>query len=75
MNLQVMAATLVVLAVVLFLLAARSRKKTGIPAGEVFYQDLPGQHSSASHCARTLSEYPESRTAWYEPWMAPCPSN
>ena len=43
MNLQVMAATLVVLALVLFLLAARSRKKTGIPAGEVFYQDLPGQ--------------------------------
>ena len=36
-------ATLVVLAFVLFLLAARSRKKTGIPAGEVFYQDLPGQ--------------------------------
>ena len=43
MNLQVMAATLVVLAIVLFLLAARSRMKTGIPAGEVFYQDLPGQ--------------------------------
>jgi len=43
MNLQVMAATLVVLALVLFVLAARSRRKTGIPAGEVFYQDLPGQ--------------------------------
>jgi CRISPR-associated exonuclease Cas4 len=43
MNIQVMAATLVVLALVLFLLAARSRRKTGIPAGEVFYQDLPGQ--------------------------------
>jgi CRISPR-associated exonuclease Cas4 len=43
MNLQVMAATLVVLALVLFVLAAQSRKKTGIPAGEVFYQDLPGQ--------------------------------
>jgi hypothetical protein len=43
MNLQVMAATLVVLALVLFLRAARSRKKIGIPAGEVFYQDLPGQ--------------------------------
>jgi CRISPR-associated exonuclease Cas4 len=43
MNLQVMAATLVVLAFILFLLAARSRKMTGIPAGEVFYQDLPGQ--------------------------------
>lgn len=43
MNIQVMAATLVVLALVLFVLAARSRKKTGIPAGEVFYQDLPGQ--------------------------------
>lgn len=43
MNIQVMAATLVVLAIVLFLLAARSRKKTGIPPGEVFYQDLPGQ--------------------------------
>ena len=38
-----LAATLVVLALVLFLLAARSRKKIGIPAGEVFYQDLPGQ--------------------------------
>ena len=43
MNIQVMAATLVVLAIVLFLLAARSRRKTGIPAGGVFYQDLPGQ--------------------------------
>ena len=43
MNIQVMAATLVVLALVLFLLAARSRRKTGIPAGEVFSQDLPGQ--------------------------------
>jgi CRISPR-associated exonuclease Cas4 len=43
MNIQVMAATLVVLALVLFLLAARSRKKTGILTGEVFYQDLPGQ--------------------------------
>jgi CRISPR-associated exonuclease Cas4 len=43
MNIQVLAATLVVLALVLFLLAVRSRKKTGILAGEVFYQDLPGQ--------------------------------
>jgi len=43
MNIQVLAVTLVVLALVLFLLAVRSRKKTGIPAGEVFYQDLPGQ--------------------------------
>ena len=37
MNIQVMAATLVVLALVL-LLAARSRKRAGIPAGAVFYQ-------------------------------------
>lgn len=43
MNIQVMAATLVALALVLFALATRSRRKTGIPAGEVFYQDLPGQ--------------------------------
>jgi CRISPR-associated exonuclease Cas4 len=43
MNLQVMAATLLVLALLLFLLAARSREKTGIPAGELFYQDLTGQ--------------------------------
>ncbi len=43
MNILVMAATLAVLALVLFVLAARSRRKTGIPAGEVFYQDLPGQ--------------------------------
>jgi len=43
MNIQMMAATLVVLALVLFLLATRSRKRIGIPAGAVFYQDLPGQ--------------------------------
>ncbi len=43
MNLQVMAVTLIVLALVLYLLAARSRKQTGIPAGELFYQDLAGQ--------------------------------
>jgi CRISPR-associated exonuclease Cas4 len=43
MNVQVMAATLIVLALVLFLLGARSRRKTGIPSGEVFYQDLAGQ--------------------------------
>ena len=45
MNIGVMAATLAVLALVLFVLAARSRKKTGIPAGEVFYQELPGRPS------------------------------
>jgi CRISPR-associated exonuclease Cas4 len=43
MSVQVMAATLLILALCLFLLAARSRKKTGIPAGELFYQDLAGQ--------------------------------
>jgi len=43
MNLQVMAATLLVLSLLLFLLAAESRRRTGIPAGELFYQDLPGQ--------------------------------
>jgi CRISPR-associated exonuclease Cas4 len=43
MNLQVMAVTLIVLALVLYLVAARSRKQTGIPAGELFYQDLAGQ--------------------------------
>jgi CRISPR-associated exonuclease Cas4 len=43
MNVQLMAATLIVLALMLFLLSARSRRKTGIPSGEVFYQDLAGQ--------------------------------
>lgn len=43
MNVQLMAATLIILALVLFLLSARSRRKTGIPSGEVFYQDLAGQ--------------------------------
>jgi CRISPR-associated exonuclease Cas4 len=38
-----LASTLVVLAVFLFFLAWRARSKTGIPAGEVFYQDLMGQ--------------------------------
>jgi CRISPR-associated exonuclease Cas4 len=43
MTLSVMAATLAILAVVLFLFAARSRKRIGIPAGALVYQDLPGQ--------------------------------
>lgn len=43
MSLSVMAATLVVLALVLFLLATWSRRKIGIPAGALFYLDLPGQ--------------------------------
>jgi CRISPR/Cas system-associated exonuclease Cas4 (RecB family) len=43
MSLQFMAATLIVLAFVLFLLASRERNKIGIPAGELFYQDLAGQ--------------------------------
>lgn len=43
MSVSVTAATLAVLALVLFLLAARSRKRIGIPAGALFYQDLPGQ--------------------------------
>jgi CRISPR-associated exonuclease Cas4 len=43
MNLQGIAVALIVLALVLYLLAARSRKHTGIPAGELFYQDLAGQ--------------------------------
>ena len=38
-----MAATAFVLAVVLFWLDVRSRRKTGIPSGELFYQDLTGQ--------------------------------
>jgi CRISPR-associated exonuclease Cas4 len=43
MTLSVMAAILAILAVVLFLLAAKSRKRIGIPAGALVYQDLPGQ--------------------------------
>jgi CRISPR-associated exonuclease Cas4 len=43
MTLSVMAATLAILAVALFLLAAQSRRRIGIPAGALVYQDLPGQ--------------------------------
>jgi CRISPR-associated exonuclease Cas4 len=43
MSISAMAATLVILAVILFLLAALSRKRIGIPAGTLVYQDLPGQ--------------------------------
>jgi hypothetical protein len=43
MTVLLMAATAMVLALLSFWLSARSRKKTGIPAGEVFYQDLVGQ--------------------------------
>jgi CRISPR/Cas system-associated exonuclease Cas4 (RecB family) len=38
-----LASTLVFLGVLLFFLAHRARSKTGIPAGEIFYQDLIGQ--------------------------------
>lgn len=36
-----------VLAVVLFALSRRARSKTGILFGEIFYQDLDGQHFQA----------------------------
>jgi hypothetical protein len=38
-----LASTLAILGVLLFLLAWRARSKTGIPSGEIFYQDLMGQ--------------------------------
>jgi len=41
------AVTAMVLALVFFWLSARSRKRTGIPDGEVFYQDLVGQPFAA----------------------------
>jgi len=47
MTVLLMAATAMVLALVFFWLSARSRKRTGIPAGEVFYQDLVGQPLAA----------------------------
>ena len=43
MTVLLMAATAMVLALLFFWLSARSRKRTGIPAGEAFYQDLVGQ--------------------------------
>jgi CRISPR-associated exonuclease Cas4 len=43
MTVLLVAASAMVLAILLFWLSARSRKKTGIPPGEVFYQDLVGQ--------------------------------
>ena len=39
----VLATTLAILAVALFALSRRARSKIGIPAGEIFYQDLDGQ--------------------------------
>ena len=47
MTVLLMAATAMVLALLFFWLSARSRRKTGIPAGEVFYQDLVGQPFTA----------------------------
>ena len=47
MTVLLMAATAMVLALVFFWLSGRSRKSTGIPAGEVFYQDLVGQPFAA----------------------------
>jgi CRISPR-associated exonuclease Cas4 len=43
MTVLLIAATAMVLAILLFWLSARSRRKTGIPAGEVFHGDLVGQ--------------------------------
>ena len=47
MTVLLIAATAMVLALLFFWLSARSRKKTGIPDGEVFYQDLVGQPFAA----------------------------
>jgi CRISPR-associated exonuclease Cas4 len=47
MTVLLMAVTAMVLALLFFRLSARSRKSTGIPAGEVFYQDLVGQPFAA----------------------------
>ena len=50
----VFASTLALLAVLLFLLARRTRAETGIPDGEIFYQDLIGQpfHAEVLRSAR-----------------------
>jgi CRISPR-associated exonuclease Cas4 len=53
MTVLLMAATAIVLALLFFWLSARSRSNTGIPAGEVFYQDLAGQ-PFAAHDLRSL---------------------
>ena len=53
MTVLLMAATAIVLALLFFWLSSRSRRKTGIPAGEVFYQDLVGQ-PFAAHDLRSL---------------------
>jgi CRISPR/Cas system-associated exonuclease Cas4 (RecB family) len=42
-----MGITAIALAFVLFWLSARSRRSSGVPAGEVFYQDLVGQPFAA----------------------------
>jgi CRISPR-associated exonuclease Cas4 len=47
MTVLLVAVTAIVLALLLFWLSARSRRKTGIPDGEVFYQDLAGQPFAA----------------------------
>ena len=54
MTVLLMAVTAMVLALLFFCLSARSRRKTGIPAGEVFYQDLVGQ-PFAAHDLRSLN--------------------
>jgi CRISPR-associated exonuclease Cas4 len=42
-----MGITAIALAFILFWLSARSRRRSGVPAGEVFYQDLVGQPFAA----------------------------
>jgi hypothetical protein len=60
----VLASTLVLLAALLLLAARRSRRKTGIPSGEIFYQDLVGQPFEANvYCVRPAGASPESRIA------------
>ena len=57
MTVLLMAATSMVLALLFFWLSARSRKRTGIPAGEVFYQDLVGTAISSPGPAVTEAGY------------------
>jgi hypothetical protein len=71
----VFAGTLTLLAALLLFLGRRSRSKTGIPSGEIFYQDLVGNPFKPKYCVRLVGASRESRIASFVPLTVLFPSS
>jgi hypothetical protein len=71
----VLASTIALLAALLLFAAWRSRRKTGIPPGEIFYQDLIGQPFEAKVLRSSRWGISGNWTASFAPRTGLSPSN